>query len=402
MSQKLPVTVDGNVIVLDARDVAAWTGRVWTGKVDPEWRVDAERYVAEHPRTAGTAEAQRLAILRLLAAGPAPRAELLAAMRTAGYVGANDLENRLRDLKAGDTRAGGRTGLAVTGDGTRWWLTEPFALLADPDRRALGFAKAMIDRLDGPMSMRASAALERVLPGVAVSAEHDAAARYQAAPADLERFHAALEHRRPVRVRYFSLNSGREGTYDLVPVEYVTLGATVKAICVEVTPDGRKDDRDLQFALDRLRSVHDLPDWPTPPAKQLELKRSRIVMHVTDALYQVMRDRNLFGIAADAKAVQDAEDDSWKVTGSFHEALAWDVMEQLCAWAGNAQVREPYWLVNAVVRRLHAGLRVMVDGDAFALVKPEVERAFASHAEAVSITEPLPERSGPRRLRPRA
>jgi hypothetical protein len=397
----LAVTVGGRRLAVDARDVSAWSGRVWTGTPDAEWRVDAERYVADHPRSAGTAEAQRLAILRVLAAGPAQRGQLLAAMRTAGYVGADDFENRLRDLKAGDTRAGGRSGLAVAGDGQRWWLEEPFPLLDGPDRRALGFARAMIDRLDGPMSLRASAALERVLPGVAVSAEHDAPARYQAPPADLERFHSAMEQRRPIRVRYFSLNSGREGTYDLVPVEYVTVGATVKAICVEVTPAGRKDDRDLQFALDRLRSVADLPDWPTPEPDQLQLRRSRIMLHVTDPLYQVIRDRNLFGIAADAHAVQDAEDDSWQVTGDFPEALAWDVMEQLCAWAGNAQVRQPYWLVNAVVRRLTAGLEVMVEGGPFELVKPEVDRTFASHAEALSVTEPLPQRTGPRRLAPR-
>ena len=402
MGHDLAVTVDGRRLVLDARDVGGWAGRAWTGSHDAQWLVDAERYVAEHPRTSGTAEAQRLAMLRLLAAGPARKAELLAAMRTAGYVGANDLENRLRDLKAGDTRAGGRAGLAVTGDGERWWLSEPFPRLDDPDRRALGFAKAMIDRLDGPMSMRATAALERLVPGLELSAGHDTAARYQAPPADLERFHSALEHRRPVRVRYFSLNSGREGTYDLVPVEYVTLGTTVKAMCIEVTPAGRKDDRDLQLAMDRLRSVSDLPDWQAPPAEQLDLRRSPIVLHVTDALYQVMRDRNLFGIAADAHAVQDAEDDSWRVTGAFPEALAWDVMEQLCAWAGNAQVREPYWLVNAVVRRLTAGLQVMVEGASFELVKPEVGREFVSHAQAVSVARPLPDRTGPRRLAPRA
>ena len=401
MGHDVAVTVGARRLVVDARDVGAWAGRAWAGTADAGWVVDAERYVAEHPRTKGTAEAQRLAILRVLAAGPAPRADLLAAMRTAGYVGATDLENRLRDLKAGDSRAGGRAGLAVIADGDRFRLAEPFPRLADPDRRALGFAKAMIDRLDGPMSMRASAALEGVLPGVAVTSGQDAAAAYQASPADLERFHSALEERRPVRVRYFSLNSGREGTYDLVPVEYVTVGATVKAICVEVTREGRKDQRDLQFAMDRVRSVVELGDWPTPPAADLQLRRSPLVLHVTDALYQVMRDRNLFGIAADAQAVQDAEDDSWKVSGSFPEALAWDVMEQLCAWAGNAQVREPYWLVNAVVRRLSAGLQVMVEGAGFELVKPEVERDFATHAEAVSVMQPLPERSGPRRLAPR-
>lgn len=402
MGHELPITIGGTPVVLDGRDVASWAGRTWTGEVDAAWEVDGERYVTEHPRAKGTAEAQRIAVLRRLAGGPARRGDLLAAMRVAGYVGASDLENRLRDLRAGDTRAGGRSGLAVAGDGERWWLTEPFPLLEDPDRRALGFAKAMVDRLDGPMSTRASTALQRLLPGVVVSAEQQAAAKYQASPADFERFHFALEQRRPIRVRYFSLNSGREGTYDLVPVEYVTLGATVKAICVEVTPEGRKDERDLQFALDRLRSVSDLPDWPAPPPEQLELQRSRIVLHVTDPLYQVMRDRNLFGIAADAKAVQDAEDDSWKVTGSFPDALAWDVMEQLCAWAGNAQVRKPYWLVNAVVRRLTAGLHVMVEGASFELVKPEVDRDFATHADAVSTAEPLPDRAGPRRLPPRA
>ena len=399
MGHELRVAVSGAVHVVDGRDVSAWSGRAWTGKPDTQWLVDAERYVTEHPRRGRTADAQRMAILRLLAAGPASRADLLAGMRTAGYVGADDLENRLRDLRAKDTRAAGRNGLALVSDGGRYWFSEPFALLDDPARRALGFARAMVDRLDGPMATRASTALERLLPGVTAGGHHGSP-KYQATPADFERFHAALEERRPVRVRYFSLNSGREAAYDLIPVEYVAVGATVKAICVPVTQKGRVDPRDLQFALDRLRSVAELPDWPSPPPEQLELKRSRIVLHVTDPLYQVMRDRNLFGIAADAEPVQSDEDDSWRVTGSFPEALAWDAMEQLCAWAGNAQVWEPLWLVNAVVRRLAAGQRVM-EGAAFELVKPEVGRLFASHGEALSQMRPLPEPTGPRRLPPR-
>lgn len=386
-------------VALDGRDVGAWAGRTWTGAVDADWVLAGERYVAANPRSGRSSEAQRLALLRRLAAGQALRTELLAALRTAGYVGADDLENRLRELKAGDTRAAGRAGLAVLTHGEQVSLAEPFPQLDDPDRRALGFAKAMVGRLDGPMATRASSALERLLPGVSVVTA-SSGATYPAAPSDLERFHAAMEGRRPVRLRYFSLNRGVEGTYTVVPVEYVTVGTTVKAICVDVDPLATVG-RERQFALDRLATVEDLPDWRRPPARALRLERARIVLHVTDGLYRVMRDRDLFGIASDVTAEQSDEDDSWRVTGSFPVALAWDVMEQLCAWAGNAQVWEPYWLVNAVVRRLTAGLRVMQEGAAFEVVKPELEREFASHGEAVAADAPLPPPSRPRKLSPR-
>ena len=387
-------------ITVDARDVAAWDGAIWQGTADSQWRVRAERYVAAHPRTARTGDAQRLALLRRLAAGPATRAELLAAMRSAGYVGATDFENRMRDLRAGDSRAGGRTGLQIDNEGDRWWLREPFAALSEADRRALGFAKAMVDRVDGPMATRATAALERMLPGVTVAAEAAHTTKYPASPADLERFHDAMESRTPIRIRYFSLNRDAEGTYTVVPVQYVTLGATVKAICV-VVDQYAKVERELQFALDRLTSVEALEGWRRPRAAALRLQRSPIVLHVTNELYRVMRDRNLFDIAGDVAAEQSAEDDSWRVTGSFPVALAWDVMEQLCAWAGNAQVWEPYWLVNAVVRRLTAGLRVMSEGAAFEVVKPEPERVFDSHGAALAAEAPLPAPTGPRKLAPR-
>ena len=258
----------------------------------------------------------------------------------------------------------------------------------------------MVGRLDGPLATRASAALDRLLPGVSASTAA-APTTYPASPADLERFHAALEGRAPVRIRYFSLNRGVEGTYTVVPVEYVTVGTTVKAVCVD-TDEYATVGSERQFALDRLAHVEELPQWRRPPAEALVLERARIVMHVTDALYRVMRDRNLFGIAADVAAKQDVQDDSWRVTGSFPVALAWDVMEQLCAWAGSAQVWEPYWLVNAVVRRLAAGLRVMQEGAAFEVVKPEQARIFASHGEAVAAQEALPPPSAPRKLSPRA
>lgn len=386
-------------ITLDGRDVAAWVGRPWTGTVDADWVLAGERYVAEHPRTGRTSDAQRLALLRRLAAGPAHRIELLAALRSAGYVGATDLENRLRELKAGDTRAAGRTGLTLTTEGDQVALAESFPALDDPDRRALGFAKVMVGRLDGPMAQRASIALDRLLPDVATAAATSAAS-YPASPADLERFHAALETRRPVRIRYFSLNRGATGTYTVVPVQYVTVGTTIKAICVDTDSAGTAGV-ERQFALDRLSAVEELPTWRAPRAAALQLQRERIVLHVTDPLYRVMRDRDLFGIATDISATQDASDDSWRVTGEFPVALAWDVLEQLCAWAGSAQVWEPLWLVNAVVRRLTAGLRLMQEGADFELVKPEPQRTFASHGEAVSAEAALPPRPGPRKLRPR-
>ena len=400
VGHKLQATAGDRAISVDGRDVAAWAGRRWDGAADDTWAVTAEQYVAAHPRAGRMGEAQRLALLRRLAAGPATQSELLAAMRRCGYVGGDDFENRMRELRAGDTRAAGRSGQEVASDGGRWWLAEPFPLMDAADRRALGFAMGMIERVDSPMAARASSALERMLPGVG-HLHADAAPRQLASPADFERFHSAMEQRRPVRVRYFSLNRGRPGTYDLVPIEYVTLGPTVKAMCVQVSDHGRARDRELQFALDRLLSVEELAEWETLPADQLHLQRATLVLAVTDPLYRVMRDRNLFGIAAGAEAVQDPTDDSWKVTGSFPVALAWDVMEQLCAWAGNAQVWEPYWLVNAVVRRLRAGLRVMQDGAEFTLVKPETDRPFASHGEALTTEDPLPEPTGPRKLAPR-
>ena len=396
MSHRLQV---GDV-ALDGRDVAAWVGRVWTGEPDPEWRVAGERYISEHPRSGRLGEAQRLALLRRLAAGPALRTELLAVMRTAGFVGANDFENRVRELRAGDTRAGGRSGLRMVRDGETWALIEPFPALEEPDRRALGFAKAMVDRLDGPMALRSAAALERLLPGVADTAQAQTTSRYAASPADLERFHGAMRDRRPIAIRYYSLHREREASYTVVPVEYVTVGPRVNAICVEVTRDGDVG-RELQLALDRVRTVEALPAWPAVPAKAVKLQRATLVLHVTDPLYRVMRDRNLFGIAHDAEAVQSDEDASWRVTGSFPVALAWDVMEQLCAWAGNAQVWEPLWLVNAVVRRLAAGLRVMQEGAPFEAVAPETSRVFDTHGEAVAATKPLPPPSRPTKLAPR-
>jgi hypothetical protein len=359
--------------------------------------------VDAHPRadSQGVAGAQRLAILRRLAAGPATKPELLAAMRVAGWVGANDLENRLRDLRATDSRSGAAlVGLDVQIQDGRYRLAEPFPTLGEPDLRALGFAKAMVGQLHGPLAAGATAALEHLLPGVAPGRGSRAATAYRARAVDYERFEGAREERRAARVRYFSLNSGRVGHYLLVPVEYVTVGATVKAICVRVGDDGRRVEAfDRQFAMDRLLQVETLPEQPPTPKRDLKLRRSPIVLELSDALYNVSRQRDLFGLGS-VEGVQNDYDESWRVTGRFPMALSWDVMEQLCAWSGQVQVHEPLWLVNAVVRRLRAGLRVMEEGAGFQLVKPEPERRFADHGEAVTIDEPLPEPTGPRKLQP--
>jgi hypothetical protein len=399
-------TPDGRGVAVDGRDVAQVVGLPWTAAAahDPAWAERADRYVAEHPRTgsSGIGPAQRLALLRRLAAGPASTAELLAALRRLGWVGASDLENRLRDLRATGRRAGAvRTGLSVVSDGDRHRFAEPFPALAEPDLRALGFAKAMVDQLHGPLPAAASAALEHLVPGLAAGRGPGAGATYRARARDFERFEEARVRRRAVQIRYFSLNSGAERSYLLVPVEYVTLGATVKAICVQVGPDGRRvEDDERQFAMDRLLAVEVLADQPTTPPRDLRMRRTELVLDVSAALYEILRQRDIFGLG-EATGEDLGYDDTWRVRGRFPHALAWDVMEQLCAWSGQVQVREPLWLVNAVVRRLRAGLRVMEQGAAFELVKPEPDRVFADHGEAVTVDEPLPARSGPRKLAPR-
>lgn len=404
MGHRLRARTADREVVVDGRDVAAWCETALAPDPhDDAWRERAQRYVDAHPRPAGAgiAAAQRLALLRRLAAGPATRTELLAALRTSGWVGASDLENRLRDLRASDRRAGpAQAGLPLDSDGERVWLAQPFPALEDGDVRALGFAKAMIAQLDGPLAAAASAALDHLLPGLDPAGSHRRAAQQRARAGDYQRFEAARLERRGIRVRYFSLNSGAERTYALVPVEYVSVGATLKAVCVRVGPDGRRaEDLDRQFALDRLLGVEEIPEQPPTPAEDLALRRWPIVLQVSDVLYQVLRARDVFGLG-DVEGVQDPTDDSWRVEGAFPEALAWDVMEQLCAWAGQAQVHEPLWLVNAVVRRLRAGLRAMDEGAAFELVKPETTRVFRDLGEAVRVDAPLPPPSGPRKLAP--
>ena len=402
MGYRVDIVVDGNALSVDGRDVADWSGgRGTPDGADPVWRERAAEYVAGNPRplgvqAAGVAAAQRLALLRRLAAGPASRRELLATLRRAGWVGPSDLENRLRELRRADRRGRGGEGVPLSSEGERYWLAEPFPDLDEASQRALGFAKTIVRRLDGPLADAASAALERLLPGLAATSGQRLPAHYRASAKHLERFEAARADRRPVRVRYFSLNSNSEKVYDLVPIEYVTLGTTVKALCIEVDQQSRRIDPDRQFAMDRVLQVDELAGRPRPRADDLALHRSVVVLQTTEGLRGVMHDRNLFAIT---EQQPNEYDDSWRVRGSFPTALSWDVMELLCAWAGSVQVHEPLWLVNVLCRRLRAGLRVMEEGGDFELVKPEPSRLFASMEEAVEW-EPEPA-TGARKLAPR-
>jgi predicted DNA-binding transcriptional regulator YafY len=399
------VDVDGSTCQVDGRDVAAWVGTgARPAPDDPSWQEQAGEYVRAHPRPrtasgTGVAAAQRLAVLRRLAAGPASVDELLAAMRRIGWVAASDLENRLRDLRATDRRGARAIPLPITEDAGRWRLTEPFADLDPSSRRALAFTKSIVSRLDSPLAVRAVASLDALLPGVSPESQERPPAVYRATAATLELFDEAMTEHRPVRLRYFSLNSGRERTYELTPVRYVTLGPVLKAICVPVDCSGRRTGDDRQFALDRLISAEALLSWTPPAPEEIEVQTSPLEMEVAHGLYEVLVARNVFGISQ--HTAEQVDLDVWRVSGTFPLALSWDVLEQLCAWAGSVQVHEPLWLVAALVRRLRAGLRVMETGEEFALVKPEPGRTYDSHGEAVMSEEaPTPSPAPGGRARP--
>lgn len=408
MSHAVTVVVDGGPQQVDGRDVAQAVGL--SGPIqadDPRWRLAAERYVEAHPRPAGgLAIAQRLALLRVLAAGPARTATLLAAMRQAGWVAASDLENRLRDLRGGGKRGAGRTvTLEVVSSGDLHRLATPFALLDETQRSALGLAKSLLmPQARQPLVAEALQALDGLLP--AVGPHTDVETVTSVVPIEEFRlFEAAREARTPVRVAYYSMKSAAEKRYLLVPVEYVPVGPALKAVCVVVDKDGRRQ-HEWQFAVDRIRRVEATGLEPLDAA-DLELRRATLHLEVTDPLYRIMWDRNQYGIR-DAEAVERYEDQTsgdyelrWEVRGTFPVALGWDVMEQMCAWAGSVMVHEPLWLVNAVARRLRAGIRALETAE-FELVKPEPDRVIDGLREAIYGEEPEgpPPLPGPRKLEP--
>ena len=398
----LPAHDGTRTVLVDGRDVGSWEGL--RGAPDPDdetWQERAASYVLAHPRPrSGHAEAQRLALLRRLAAGPVSTPAALEALRTAGWVGASDLENRIRELR-GRGRGAGVGGIAVHSAGGRHWLSEPLPALDEAPAKALGFAKAMTARLDGPMAEASARALDDLLPGLSPVARAGAPPR--AGLATLETFHTALTERRPARLRYDSRNTGVTRELDVVPIEYVTLGGTVKAICVEVDADGNRVGQDRQLALEHIVDVALHDDWTEPAADALVPVRDRLLLVVPEGLCQVIRERDLFGTAAFPPVALEGDLDAYALEGFFPRALAWDVMEQLCAWAGSVQVREPLWLVNAVCRRLRSGLREMETAAGFDLVKPDADARFASHLDAVTWEpeQPPADPRGPaRRLSP--
>lgn len=169
---RLRVEVEGTSRSVERDDVVAWAGLAGDeADRSEELRRAAQGYVRAHPRPRPDAQGavnvparQRMAILRRLAAGPATRLELLAAMReVAGYVGGDDWRNRLDELRGSGKRGGGHEPLPIATDGDTYRLTEPFPTLSAADRQTLGRLKASLAD-DGDEAARA--VLEALLPGL--------------------------------------------------------------------------------------------------------------------------------------------------------------------------------------------------------------------------------------------
>lgn len=384
------VQVDGREVQVDAADVRDWRGLPPDAPLDAD---DAQAYVAAHPHQAAQrAIAQRIALLRRLAAGPATRAELRRALREVGWVGSADLDNRLRELsgRGGRTPPGLRLGLRFEGDEVR--LDEPFPDLEEESRRALAFARALLVDTPDPMAQRAVAVLDGMLPGLARRPTDPVPAP---SPARV-RLDVARERTEAVAVRYRSVNRNQVRDLHVVPLGYATAGATVKALCAPIHEDGSRARQDVQLALERVLEVRPLPAVEPDP-EACALQRERIVLDVDAVLYQIMQERDLFDVAEASATEVDL--DVVRVTGWFPVALAWDVMEQLCAWAGVAQAHEPLWLVRAVVERLRAGLEVVETAAPFRVVKPSVGAEHGSLEEALH-GDPDAVADGPRKLAP--
>jgi hypothetical protein len=194
---RIRVEVDGEAVNVEGEDVLAWLGE------RPEDDRAAARlarrhgadYVRDNPRPEPDAQGgvnvparQRMALLRRLAAGPATRAELLAAMRAAaGYVGAHDWRNRYDELRGHGKRGGGHTPLPLAHDPATdvYRLTAPFPVVRADVRDRLGLVKAVAGVLDA----EAAALLEGLLPGLPAPPREelrDALDTLAGAPADDE------------------------------------------------------------------------------------------------------------------------------------------------------------------------------------------------------------------------
>lgn len=402
MGYAIAVEIDGRTKSVDGRDVQDWVriGGTPDGSNDT-WIHYAEDYVEAHPRPTGSLPAlQRFAMLRKLAAGPATRDELLAAMRAVGWVGASDLENRVRELGTKGARGGtDQEGVPVERVGEQYRLAEPFPLLSVVEQRALGFGRALLAGTPGPLARQAVAALDGLVPGIA-SRNRQVTRSLRASAATYAALHSAMDPPAVVSVRYHSLNSSKASDYRVVPLQYAQGDGAVKTIVADLGDDGLPR-RQVQFAMERILAVTLLPDVAVPARDLLEVQTEAIDLTVTTSLFEVMCDRSLFDV--EREAAQQLDLDLWRVRGRFPAALGWDVLEQLCGWAGSAQVREPLWLVNAVMRRLRRGLRAMELGEDLTVVKPEPDRVFTSLGHALEWEpdeDPAP-RAGAKKLAPR-
>lgn len=179
---RIRVEVDGAAVSVEGEDVLAWLG---AERPDDDRaaaalaREHGPDYVRDNPRPEPDAQGavniparQRMALLRRLAAGPATRAELLAAMRdAAGYVGAHDWRNRYDELRGHGKRGGGHTALPIAHDESDdvYRLTSPFPVVRREVRDRLGLVKAIAAELDPD----AAALLEGLLPGLPATPRAD-------------------------------------------------------------------------------------------------------------------------------------------------------------------------------------------------------------------------------------
>lgn len=173
---RIRVEVDGAGVSIEGEDVLAWLGE----RPDDDRaaaalaREHGADYIRDNPRPEPDAQGavnvparQRMALLRRLAAGPATRIELLAAMRDAsGYVGGHDWRNRYDELRGHGKRGGGHTPLPLAHDVDTdvYRLTAPFPVVRSDVRDRLGLVKAVAAAIDP----EAARLLEGLLPGLPV------------------------------------------------------------------------------------------------------------------------------------------------------------------------------------------------------------------------------------------
>ncbi len=364
---RLQVEVEGQRISVDVDDVLAWRELAPSDPVEAR-RLAAEvaaDYVVHNPRPTPDAQGgvnvparQRMAMLRLLAAGPATKAELLATMRqAAGYVGGDDWRNRMDELRGRGQRGGGHTPLPIEtgpdGAAETYRLTERFPALSPDATEALGVAKGTMSALGG-VGARARAALDGMLPDVAPSPVEASRVDY---PSDrvLGAFDAALRNATPVRMHYRRAQHGPKWYDAVVPRHYLTGDTAVGAYVVELDPTTGQRRRGFQIPLDRLVDV--VPVDVVVADGALDDPEVPLVLQVTDALLGVLRQRRLFDIdTRAAREVEVADGTVWEVEGRINPEIGWEALRPLLTFTGSVRIVEPAWLGHALAVRCVEGL----------------------------------------------